>query len=495
MKKSLIIAATIFAANSLSAQTLRVNIGDVTYAIPASQTGEMLYDAGKTLTIGKKTFTLSDLTNITIDNAIVEDNTVDVKYDGSSAKVVIAGNIAPYVNAKVKGAHVSIEATTTLDQRVKYTLSGNTQNGSFYMSGSYPMEVVFNGVTLNNPDSAAVNLQNGKLIEITLPAGTTSNLSDGLTSVTDDGSDGHKAAFYADGHTSWSGSGSMNIKGNVKHGLSDDEYMLLNEGMGTLTISGAINDGLHVSQYFKMLGGTVKITSSGDGIDVEKKKSDKEDNGMLTIEGGNLTVVTTGNATKALKCESNMVIKGGVISATTSGTATYDSSLADPFSSNAAAKCDGEFLMSGGTLNLTSTGAGGKGLNSTGNITINGGTLTVVTTGAIFAYGSDDTKPQAIKSDGNITLSGGTILSCASPENGNPFKTDLNVYTNGATLMGIGDKSVTPTTSSTCGFKNYKGVKVAGGSSLSYDGVSFTIPSIYSNSNAKVIVSSPSIKK
>ena len=493
MKRSLVIAVAIIAANSMFAQTMRVNMGDVTYAISASQAGEMLYDAGKTLTINNKTFTLSDLTNITIDNTIVEDNTVDVNYNGSSAKVVIAGNLAPHINAKVNGAHVTIEADATLEQRVIYKLSGNSSNGSFYMSGDYTMEVVFNGVTLNNPDSAAVNLQNGKLIDITLPAGTTSNLSDGLASVADDGSDGHKAAFYADGHTSWSGGGSLNIMGKVKHAFSGDEYVLFNESMGTLTISGAPGDGLHVSQYFKMLGGTVSITSAGDGIDVEKKKSDKTDNGMLTIAGGSLNVVTTGNATKALKCESNMVVTGGVTTTTTSGTATYDSSLKD-FSSNAAAKCDGEFIMTGGTLNLTSTGAGGKGLNSSGNITVSGGTLTVVTTGATFKYGSDDTKPQAIKSDGNITLAGGTILSCASTDSGNPFKTDLNVFTNGATLMGIGNKAVTPTTSSTCNFKKYSSVKVTGGSTLSYDGVSFSIPSIYSNSSAKVIVSSPSMK-
>lgn len=492
MKKALLFSAALMIAAAASAQTMRINQGDVTYAISASQAGEMPFTDATSITVCGRTFNLSELTNITIDDSSVADNTVDVTYNGSSAKVVISGNLTPYITASVNGGHVRVFASSSLEQNVTYTLNGSSSNGSFYMEGSYQMGLVLNGVTLANPDSAAINIQNGKLINITLSNGTTNTLSDGLTTSTPDDSDGHKAAFYVDGHSSWNGSGTLTITGNVKHGYSGDEYMLLNAGFGTITVAGAKGDGLHISQYFKMQGGTLNITCEGDGIDVEKKKSDKTDNGMFTIEDGTINVTTTGNATKALKCESDMVVKGGVVTAITTGTAIYDSSEAD-ISSNAAAKCDGTFTMSGGTMSLTSTGDGGKGINSTGSVTISGGTLTVVTTGDVFTHGSMDTKPHSIKSDGNITLSGGNVLSCASTDSGNPFKTDYAVYTNGATLMGIGNKAVTPVSASTCKYKKYTGVKVTAGSTLSYDGVSFTIPSTYSNSSAKVIVSSASM--
>jgi hypothetical protein len=117
----------------------------------------------------------------------------------------------------------------------------------------------------------------------------------------------------------------------------------------------------------------------------------------------------------------------------------------------------------------------------------------VVTTGSVYKSGEDDTKPQGIKSDGNITLSGGKVLSCASSDSGTAFKTDFYVYTNGATVMGIGGKATTPSSSSTHGYKKYSNVNVTGGSTLSYDGVTFTIPSLYSNSNGKVVVSSSSM--
>ena len=493
MKRFSFIAAVLFlCSTTLCSQTMNINMGDVTYAIPASQTGEMPFSDGSTLTIGSRSYLLSELTSITIDNNSVVDNTVNVTYSGTSAKVLISGNLAPYVTATVNGGHVKVIASEALQQEVIYTLGGSSSNGSFYMAGDYGIELVLNGLSLSNPDSAAINIQDGKLVNIQLVDGTSNSLSDGLTTVSNDDSDGHNAAFYIDGHSSWSGNGTLTIQGNVKHGFSGDEYVHLNPGLGTVTITGAKGDGFHINQYFKMQGGTLNITSLGDGIDVGMKKTDKTDNGCLFIEGGTLTVNTIGDATKGLKCESNMVVSGGIITATTSGSAIYDASQSD-ISSNAAAKCDGTFTMSGGTMNLTSTGAGGKGINSTGAITISGGTLTVVTTGTVFTYGADDTKPQAIKSDSNITLSGGTILSCASSSNGTPFKTDFSVYTNGATVMGIGAKAVTPVSTSTCTFKKYSNVKVIGGSTLSYDGVSFNIPSIYSNSSAKVIVSSPSM--
>ena len=42
-------------------QTLNVKVGSVTYQFPASQTGEMTYKNGTTLTIMGKKFTLADI--------------------------------------------------------------------------------------------------------------------------------------------------------------------------------------------------------------------------------------------------------------------------------------------------------------------------------------------------------------------------------------------------------------------------------------------------
>ena len=137
MKKTILLTLACVASLALKAQTLNVNIGDVTYAIPASQAGEMLYENGTTLTIGNKTYSLNEITNITVDEQAVEANTIDVNYSDAGAKVRISGDVAAYITARVNGAHVTIDASPNLAQEITYNLGGSSQNGSFYMTGSY----------------------------------------------------------------------------------------------------------------------------------------------------------------------------------------------------------------------------------------------------------------------------------------------------------------------------------------------------------------------
>ena len=156
-----------------------------------------------------------------------------------------------------------------------------------------------------------------------------------------------------------------------------------------------------------------------------------------------------------MKCDSSVVVTGGNVNITTSGAAYYEASE-DDISSSSALKCDGSFTMSNGTISLLSTGIGGKGLNSTGDINISGGTLSAVTTGKRYKYDSElDSKPQGIKSDGNIILSGGNIYSAVIDTKATTFKTDFTFNANGATIMGIGGKAVTPTGSQK--YKTYSG--------------------------------------
>ena len=60
MKKLLTLLSVVLVAITAMAQTLNVQVGNVTYQFPASQTGEMTYSDGTTLTILNKVFTLSE---------------------------------------------------------------------------------------------------------------------------------------------------------------------------------------------------------------------------------------------------------------------------------------------------------------------------------------------------------------------------------------------------------------------------------------------------
>ena len=373
IKKVLLFLAVVLFSGTISAQTLNVQVGEIIYQIPASQAGEMVFDNGKTVTIMDKTYTLSDITQMYMDNSEVTDNSVNIEYNGESAMVKVAGNIAKDLSITASKGHVSLVQSASLLNEITYTLSGSSTNGSFYMDGELKATLILNGVTLTNPDSAAINIRNGKRINVELVEGTTSTLTDGVGGQ-------QKACFAVKGHTEFKGAGTLNITGRTAHAFWGKEYVQLKKSTGTINILGAVDDGFNVNQYFQMNGGTVNINNVGDdGIQLSYKTDDDdnvialtedEDNtGELTVNAGTLKVKTTAADAKCIKTEN--------------------------------------FILNSGTLELTNTGAAGKGITAE-NITTNGGTLTITNSGAPQTVSGDVESAKGMKGE-NIALNAGVI--------------------------------------------------------------------------------------
>ncbi|MBR0024215.1 MAG: carbohydrate-binding domain-containing protein, partial [Muribaculaceae bacterium] len=179
-------------------QTMWVVTGDVSWAFTTSQLEAMPYENGTSFTAQGKTFNIADVDQIYVDNTPVADNTVNVTYNGSTAKVIVAGNIAKNMTASVNGAHVVALQDADVAEEITYTLAGSSTNGSFYQDGSFKATVQLNGLTLNNPDSAAINIRDGKRIAVELVEGTTNNLTDGTNG-------SQKGCFAVKGHTEFKG--------------------------------------------------------------------------------------------------------------------------------------------------------------------------------------------------------------------------------------------------------------------------------------------------
>lgn len=449
-----------------TAQTLNVKVGSVVYQFPASQAGDMTYSDGTTLTIMGKAFTLSDISSMTIDNTEVTDNSIGVAYDGLSALVTVAGNVAQYVTPTVSGAHVSIAQSDDVAEEITYTLSGTSTDGEFYMSGSYKATVELNGLTLTNAtpvySGAAVHIQNGKRIKVKVVTGTTNTLVDAAGG-------SQKGCLYIKGHAEFAQKGTLNIAGNVKHGIKTDEYITLKNA--TINVLSAVGDGINCEQFFQMTSGAINIQCVGDdGIqcDVEDTATgettdhEDEDSGNVYIEDGTLTVNVTADAAKGVKCEGDMRISGGKVTITTSGGGVWDSSKLKTKAS-ACLGSDGVMTISGGTLSLTSTGAGGKGLNVDGALTIKGGTTTISTSGnAVVAsstgtlsvvtssqqldrYESDyKSSPKGIKADGAITISDDAVIyvtTTGAGGEGIESKTSITI-TGGQTTVNASDDGI-----------------------------------------------------
>lgn len=388
MKKIYTILSMLVLTIAAVAQTLNVNIGNVTYQFPASQTGDMTYSEGTTLTIMGKTFNIEDISSMKVDDTEVKDNTVNVAYNGSSATVTVAGNVAQYLTVTQSGAHVSIEQSSDLAEEITYTLSGTSTDGEFYMAGSYKATIELDGVTLTNVtpvySGAAVHIQNGKRIKVKPLTGTTSTLTDAAGG-------SQKGCLYIKGHAEFAQKGTLNVVGNVKHGIKTGEYFTIKNS--TINITSAVGDGISCNQFFLMESGTINISGTGDdGIqcDLEGTEStgettehEDEDTGNFYISGGNITVNCTATAAKGIKSAGDINITGGTFNITTTGGGTWDT---DDLETKAACgiSADGNINISGGTIASTATGSGGKGIKCDGFLTITDGEITVKTSGGLY---------------------------------------------------------------------------------------------------------------
>lgn len=424
MKKiTTILFVALFVAMA-SAQTLNIKVGDVTYAVPAVQAGDMVYSDGISLTVLGKTFAVSDISEMYVDGTDVTDNAVSIAYDGASASVVVAGNIMQYITPTVSGAHVSIvqsaDVSETTCGEITYTLSGASDEGDFYMEGSYKATVELKGLVLTNPDGAAINIQNGKRIDFSVKSGTVNTL-------TDCAGGSQKGCIVCKGHLEMKGKGELNVYGNTAHGIYAKEYIEMKNC--TVNVLSSVKDGLNCNQYFLMESGVLNISGTGDdGIQVSYKDDtdrEAEDTGSITIAGGTITVDVTATASKGIKADGDIVITDGNIQVSTSGGGKWDT---DDLKTKASTciSADGKVQIDGGVLNLMSTGCAGKGISCDGELIINGGDISVSTSGGMYVYingkeytdytGNTDnldsdqkSSPKGMKSDGNVTINGGNI--------------------------------------------------------------------------------------
>ena len=412
MKKiySLIIAFVLTIA--AQAQTLNIETSSVTYQFPATQAGEMTYANGTTITVMGRTFILADITKMYIDTTSVTSNSVNINYYGTTASVTIAGNVAPYVSATVSGAHVSINQTNTADindDEITYTLSGTTTDGSLTIDGSYKCKVQLAGLTLTNPNGAAITINNKKRIQLSVKKETENTLNDGANG-------SQKACIYSKGQLQLQGNGTLNVTGNTAHAIKSGDYITVKNL--TLNILSAVKDGISCNKYFQMKSGNVTLKTLGDdGIQADLESDDEttaetdghedENSGNLYVEGGTLsiTIPTTAAGGKCLKAEGLTRINAGTLTLNAGGKVDT-SDTTDP--SYTAGIKGTNVIVNDGTIEVKVTGAAGRGISADNTITTNGGTITITNSGAPTTISSDVKGAKGLKAL-NMALNAGTI--------------------------------------------------------------------------------------
>ena len=388
MKKKNLIGMAVIALFAVTACSSDDILDQSNYNTTVSDDDNMT-TTGTTDNVTDGASTEGDVTTFTVafnKNAIAESQTVDSEDDDYIENTTFAKTItitySTSGSAKVSGDDegiVSINgndviATNTGNSIIKYVLTGETTDGFFKLYSSKKQAIVLNGVKITNPDGAAINNQGKKRTFIVLNDGSKNYLTDGASYADATDTEDMKACLFSEGQLIFSGSGYLEVDANCKAGIRSDDYVR------TLPKTNIYVD-----------------ASSGNGI---------RGNDAVIITGGVINVNITGTANKGLSSDGEIRIDGGRTTILTSGGYEYDEDDKD-YSACSGIKADSLITINGGELNIKSTGTGGKGINCDDKITINGGITRIITTGKRQKDSKGSVSPKGIKADGNLTINGG----------------------------------------------------------------------------------------
>lgn len=399
MKKLLFTGLLLTASLAASAQkymriwqggeSTRVALQDITYQ-----------NSGASFTANGISYSTSQVDSITIVKHMT------VTFSGNTASVDMGNADSKDVTYTINGANVVMTNTNDTEE-MEVELLGSSTNGSFTYNGIYKCKIHLNGLSLTSTTGAALDIQNGKRIDLILTEGTNNTLVDAASGE-------QKAALYCKGHLEISGSGNLNVTGNTRHAISTKEYLEVKKSVGTITVNKAVGDAIHAGQYFMMNGGTINLSGmGGDGIQAETTNDPTEElNGQVLIKGGNINIDVTADDTKGIKS-------------------------------------DDVITVTGGTFVINAKGAGSKGISAGTDMIINQNDATTVMT--ITASGgvyedpvTDDTsKCMGIKVNKNLTISAGTITITNTGSKSKGIKVDGIYYAQGGTVKANIDAAAT----------------------------------------------------
>ena len=342
----------------------------------------------------------------------VFDRTVNVVFSSAGATVEGADATGGEVVATVSGNDVTIVNSGT--ETVIYHLTGTTTDGFLRLEGERKQAIVLDGVSITNPDGAAINNQNKKRTFVVVTG--SSSLTDGSVNSSGDypdqsnydSTEDMKGCFFSEAQLVFSGSGTLKVTANGKNGICSDDYIrFMSNPTIIVTTSSSAGNGVRGKDAVTIDNGTLSITSNA-----AMKKGINSD-GTVTVTVGKTTIIVNGGVAK--DPDDNNEYKG-----------------------SAGIKADDAFIMSGGVVTITNNGAGGKGVragdydesetdHTLPDSKISGGTLTITTSGAR----SNDVSAKGLKIGykqasgrsyiygGNLVISGGTVVvKCTGSKSG-----------------------------------------------------------------------------
>ena len=341
----------------------------------------------------------------TVDVAFSTDGNASVTGTNDDFTVTISGNDVTIVYSG--------------EAYVMYELSGTTNDGFFKLYSAKKQGITLNGVSITNPNGAAINVQGtttepskGKRTFIVLNG--ESALADGTNYTDTPSTEDEKAVMFGEGQFIFSGEGSLTVTATGKSGIVSDDYVHFISGTINVDVSSSVNvsgsDTLKPAcvrgkDYVRMTNGTLTLTSTGTG----GKGISSDGNGYFY--GGTVNVTVTG---------SNFGSNGGG-----SGPGGWGNSSSNGVSAKGL-KFDGNLIFKGSKVVVNCTAH--EGIEAKGTLSVSGG--------EVYSHSQSD---DAINSGGNLTISGGLVGAYSQGNDG--LDANGNCYIKGGLVYAIGARS------------------------------------------------------
>ena len=450
------------------------------------------------------------------------------------------------VTITVEGNDVTASHGST--EGVCYVVTGTTSDGSLTIDGKTDYEVNLNGASITNKRSTALDLQSKMKAFIVLTG--TNTLTDGTTA-----DDSHKGALFGKGKLLFSGTGSLEVYGTDNNGIHGKSNVVFDKGINVYVKSTA-NHGIKAGDDLYINGGILNVEVSAPGakgingdvdvyinggrttvVSTSNGEWDTEDletkasagiacDSVMTINGGEIYLKSTGSGGKGLKADWEAYINGGKIRIITEGGLYYSNgsdeshnytgntdNLDDAYTSSpkgikvGTKNEHGILEINGGDIMVRTTGNNAEGIESKGTLTVFDGTVLVsahddginssgdltISGGTVVTVGTNN---DGIDANGDMYLKGGTLIAMGSggAEAGIDISEDKKLYISGCKIFGIGGRVDGTLGSTTQGIVTTTGSVAASATVTISDGsttlATFNLPP-YSYNNGTILVTAP----
>ena len=124
---------------------------------------------------------------------------------------------------------ISTRAGQTITKAGTYILSGNITDTMITVAvgENDKVQLVLDGATIENSKGPAIYVKSGDKVFITLKEGTVNTVSDGSYYEITDGDTALDAAIFSRADLAINGSGTLNVTGNYKHGITSKDDLVI----------------------------------------------------------------------------------------------------------------------------------------------------------------------------------------------------------------------------------------------------------------------------